>query len=317
VGGRRAWHASANVGGVAPSIGVGACRPGCRVRSAARSKSGHDGLTMSGRILALLLAMLGLVSALSLSCASHPLAPQDAARLVEPPPDEQAGEVLAGLHVAPEQKRAIAALGAKLRAELRGTAHARDELVDVLLTSLRAGRVDRARVDPVVRAVVTAIDEVKPQLLGDLDELHALLTPEQRATLVEGLEKKRRAESEGESEGKRRLKQIVEALDIGVGQQLEMASAAKDRFGKDEKRHAAKLKEQLEAALESFKSDSFKATELEVVRGPVVEYWLGVIISLFEIVVPILDEDQRLTLVAMAEKMLGAAPAARAAKAAQ
>jgi len=251
----------------------------------------------------MLLAATLVAGSAGLSCASHPLPPAMAAALVEPPPDEQASEAVAGLSVTAEQKKAIDALRTKLHEDLAGATKARDELVKVLLASLTLGRVDHAQVDPAVRALVAATDEAKPAVLAALDTLHALLNPEQRAKLVERLDQ-RKGESEGES--KRRLKQIVQALDLGVSQQIEIASAAKAHFA-NEKDEVAKLKDQIKAAVTAFKADSFHASELQLARAPLAEHWLGVAISLLEVVVPVLDEEQRLALVAIARKMMGGA----------
>jgi Spy/CpxP family protein refolding chaperone len=246
--------------------------------------------------------LVAAMSASGVSCVSHPLPPQDAAKLVEPPPDEQAVAAVFGLQLSRHQDQAIRGLRADLHDHLGEAARARTLLVDGVLGELAQGTLDRGRLDPVVRAFVAASEQAKPQVLVAINELHAILTPEQRAALVDGLAERG---DEGEAEGKRRLKQMLKALDLGMGQQLELASQAKERLA-GEKDNVERLKAQLRAAAEAFKGDSFDAAALELAQGPLVEHWLEVMLSLLEVVVPVLDEQQRLTFVAMARKMLGA-----------
>jgi Spy/CpxP family protein refolding chaperone len=248
------------------------------------------------------IALLLASSAASVGCGStHPLPPAEAAKLVDAPPDRQAAGAVDALRLTPAQQQATAALRQKLRDQLGDAAQARDELTAAVLASLEKGSVDHARVDPVIRAFVTAAERAKPSVLAALDELHAILTPEQRAALVGALDTRR---DEGSEEGKGRVKKVIKALGLSFSQGIDIAKALKERLS-GERDAAERLKAQLHAAAEAFRGDSFEAAKLEIATGPVVEHWVNVAVSVFEAIVPVLDAAQRATLVAMARASIG------------
>ena len=235
------------------------------------------------------------------ACASHPLPPHEAAALVAPPPDERALEALGGLALTSEQHHAVQELRAKLGGELVAASEARGKLVDAVADALVAGTVEHERLDPLVDALVAACDRVKPHVLEALDTLHAILGPSERAALVGGLEKSR---DDGEEEAKARVRRFLDALDLGLGQQIHIARELKARLGA-EKAEADALKSDLAAAAEAFEAETFAAESLSLAKRPVIAHWLGVSITMLEVFVEALDDEQRQTLAAMARRMLG------------
>jgi Spy/CpxP family protein refolding chaperone len=92
------------------------------------------------------------------------------------------------LGVSPEQRAAVGKIRAELRAELESARVADWRLVATLADGLSASTFDSTKIDAAVAQVTQAVGAAHDASLETLNELHAALTPPQRAALVDKVE---------------------------------------------------------------------------------------------------------------------------------
>jgi Spy/CpxP family protein refolding chaperone len=204
-------------------------------------------------------------------------------------PEQSAQDALAALETTPEQVDRLMALVGKFLIVFSKSGGARRAFTDELLRSLWRGRVDRATIDPLRQRFETAIREATPEVLALVNELHGILTPAQRAQLIDGFA----ARSEA-SEAKRKAsnKKIIDALDIGIMQKLDIAKAMRDRMA-PMRPAFEKMRADARAAGEAFKRDDFDATGLELAKTNLGQLYLEGAVVLVEALAPQLEHEQR------------------------
>jgi Spy/CpxP family protein refolding chaperone len=89
------------------------------------------------------------------------------------------------LGVSPEQRAAVEKIRTELRARMEPARTAEQDLVATLAEGLAAGTIDAAKVDTGVARVTAAAASVHEASSAALNELHSVLTPVQRAALVD------------------------------------------------------------------------------------------------------------------------------------
>jgi Spy/CpxP family protein refolding chaperone len=254
---------------------------------------------------ALLVSVLVLLLAVSNGCSTtpHPATPEQIAReSTEEPPDETAIAALEGLKLDASQRQSINELRERLRSDFAAANEARYQLVDALVVDIAAGRLDRARINPLSQQLAQAVEQAKPKLLAAVNELHAILTPAQREALVAGIAK-RHQERQGEQ--REQMERMIDLLDLTFWQKRDIYRSAKDRLS-GRKKELEQLKEQLEDAAEAFKRDDFDAHELALVQNVKVADWLELSLTLVEIILPVLEPSQHKALAAIIERRLSA-----------
>ncbi len=92
------------------------------------------------------------------------------------------------LGVAPEQQNAVARIQADLFAKLEPARAAEQDVVTTLADGIAAGGIDHAKVDSAVARVASTSGGLHDATADALNQLHAVLTPEQRSALVEKVE---------------------------------------------------------------------------------------------------------------------------------
>ena len=92
------------------------------------------------------------------------------------------------LGVSPEQKAAVEKIRTDLHARMEPARSAEQKLVVTLAEGLAAGNIDAASVDAAVSQVASAATAVHDASAEAVNELHALLTPPERAALVDKVE---------------------------------------------------------------------------------------------------------------------------------
>jgi Spy/CpxP family protein refolding chaperone len=92
------------------------------------------------------------------------------------------------LAVSPEQRAAVEKIRADLHARMDPARMAEQGLMATLADGLAAGNLDPAKVDADVAQVTAAAAAVHDASVDALNELHAVLTPPQRAALVDKVE---------------------------------------------------------------------------------------------------------------------------------
>ena len=242
--------------------------------------------TASGQVILLSLAM-----ALA-ACNGAASSAADATSDQPPPPEQSARDALEALSTTPEQDDQLLALVGKFAIVLSKSGKARRAFTDELLKSLMRGRVEAAVVDPVRTNFEDAIRDATPEVLTLLNKLHEILTPEQRAKLVDSFAA--RAE-DAEAKRKAHNRQMIDALDIGLLQKISIAKAMRDKLG-DLRPAFAKMKMDAQAAGKAFKEDTFDATELAIAKTDLGKLYLESIVILVGVLAPELEHEQRVKL---------------------
>jgi len=252
---------------------------------------------MKTRVVALCLALVGTAC----THVPQPYSPERVAReSLEEPPDATAIAALDALALDAEQRTAVVALRNELQAELASTKDVREQFVDAMLDELRAGRMDPDRLAPKTQALLAALEKAEPVVLDGLDELHRILSKEQRKALIEGIAE-RRDERQGDAE--EQMDRMSEQLDLGFSQKIAIGKGLKERLG-DKKEEAEQLQEDAEAAAEAFLRDDFDAHGLAFVEHLDLKSWLDTVIIFAQVVVEALEPSQQATLAAIMEKRL-------------
>ncbi len=92
------------------------------------------------------------------------------------------------LGVSPEQKAAVGKIQTDLRSQMEPARSAEQKLVATLADGLAAGKLDTPSVESAVAQVTAAAATVHDASADALNELHAVLTPPERAALVNKVE---------------------------------------------------------------------------------------------------------------------------------
>jgi Spy/CpxP family protein refolding chaperone len=90
--------------------------------------------------------------------------------------------------VTPDQQVAIDKIRTDFRSKMQPVRDANGVVIQTLADGIAAGNIDSARVDAAVAGVTTAAAQMHGATADALNQLHALLRPEQRAALVDKVE---------------------------------------------------------------------------------------------------------------------------------
>jgi Spy/CpxP family protein refolding chaperone len=90
--------------------------------------------------------------------------------------------------VTPEQQAALDKIKADFKAKVEPVRVANAAVMGVLADGIAAGNIDQAKVDAALAGVATAAGQVHGATVDALNQLHAMLTPEQRTALVDKIE---------------------------------------------------------------------------------------------------------------------------------
>jgi Spy/CpxP family protein refolding chaperone len=219
-------------------------------------------------IRSLLASTLGLWTALSgiaASADSPCSAPSVAEPTEEAPPSaphrhhglfHAIGELIGQLDLSPEQRTAVEALGKKVVPPLLEAHRAKHAVVLALTDQLESGRTDPAALEPQIAAYVEASAKASPALHAAIDELHKILTPEQRQKLADGIKERMEKHHEHHSAAAR-LDRLTKDLGLTDDQ--------KEQFRSSFQKYEPVVKEHHELfarVLEAFKGDSFSFDQL-------------------------------------------------------
>ncbi len=95
---------------------------------------------------------------------------------------------LDSLGTTPEQASAIAKIQSDMHAKMQPAHEAEKNVLSVLADGVAAGNVDKGKVDAAIGQLSTAAAGVHDAVADSLNQLHAVLTPPQRAALVDKVE---------------------------------------------------------------------------------------------------------------------------------
>lgn len=218
-----------------------------------------------------------------------------------------------------EQRKTIEAAVDNLRADKQDDMKAMHK---ALADQVRAGKIDEAELKAKAGDMDKAKAEHRSAVVKAVETLHATLTPAQRSQLVTLIKERmqERAEHKGEHHGKKHDKDgakgghhgrhggpmmfMLHGIELRDDQKKAIEEAMPPKPEKDTDDKAAKFAEhkaRMDAALDAFKADKFDAaTALPEHDGkhPMAERF----VKMLEVVVPILDAEQRAELAKRVEE---------------
>jgi Spy/CpxP family protein refolding chaperone len=98
------------------------------------------------------------------------------------------GDAFGDVPLTPSQRAQIEQMASDAEARHAEAQAARKDLMLTLASQVEAGRIDRAALQPKIDAIAAAMQKAQPADRASLEQLHALLTPEQRAAFADALQ---------------------------------------------------------------------------------------------------------------------------------
>jgi Spy/CpxP family protein refolding chaperone len=210
-------------------------------------------------------------------------------------------EYLMRLGVTVEQRAQLDAIRDRLLAKLQMADAQRLNFEDAVIDAIASCDPAFARLHIEGRRMVRAGNDAKPAVLAAINELHAMLTPDQRRKLVEPIIS-RNVERRG-NDGTDGFREVGAELDLSISQILrilkryrtQMSMTSSDR---DE------LRDMFDEGAKSFLSADFDAHQQGLGKEPIVEHVVRLVLDLGTVVLPVLEKRQCANVSAVARKML-------------
>ena len=209
-----------------------------------------------------------------------------------------AGDALGDVPLTASQRGAIEKLATDSEARHADARAARQELVLAVAAQIQAGQIDRAALQPKIAALVAGIQKAQPADRAAFEQLHGLLTADQRVAFVDALEA-RIVERVGQVRDKHPLKQWAVDLGLTEEQKAQIKDAMRQRWeAAAEGGHAApwaEAKERGAKVMGAFKQERFvmdevaPAIDVAAKAQKMSEHMLGVA----EAALPVLTPGQR------------------------
>ncbi|HEX3345509.1 MAG TPA: hypothetical protein VHS09_13090, partial [Polyangiaceae bacterium] len=184
-------------------------------------------------------------------------------------PLKLAGDALGDVPLTATQRAAIEKLATDTEARHADARAARKDLMLAVAGQIQAGQIDRAALQPKLDALVAGLQKAQPADRAALEQLHALLTADQRTAFVDALEA-RIGERVGKVRGKRPLKQWAEDLGLTDDQRTQIKDAMKAQWKASAPGHDgapwAEAKEHGAKVMSAFKQERFVMDEVSPAR---------------------------------------------------
>jgi Spy/CpxP family protein refolding chaperone len=209
------------------------------------------------------------------------------------------GAALGDVPLTATQRAQIEKLAVEADARHSAARTARQDLMLAVAAQVESGAIDRSALKPKVDALAAALAQAQPADRASLEQLHALLSADQRTAFVDALEAR-----VGENKDKLRsghpLKQWADDLKLTEDQRAQIRTVLHDRFhgsghGEANEHPWAAGGHAGAKVIAAFKQDRFVMDEVaparDIVQSPakMSDHFLG----LAETVLPILTPDQR------------------------
>jgi Spy/CpxP family protein refolding chaperone len=256
-------------------------------------------------VLALKLALAVPVLGCAGSAASAQAASPDSATTRAPlaqtlhGPAKMMGEALGEVPLTAPQRASIEAMARDFETRHAMAQTSRKDFMLALAAQVEAGHIERAALQPKLDTLSTALESARPADRASLEQLHGLLSADQRAAFVDALQA-RMAQGKNEGRGHHPLKQWADDLKLSEDQRTQIRAALHSRTEATEhdrdgehphagaNGHGAKV-------LSAFKEDHFVLDEVapsrDIAKG--VGKMGNHVIGLAEVAVPVLTADQR------------------------
>jgi Spy/CpxP family protein refolding chaperone len=212
---------------------------------------------------------------------------------------------LGSLDLSADQHTAVDKIRGDLRTKMEPARAAEKELAKALADGVAAGAVSRAKVDAAIAKLVAQVQALNDASIAALDELHAALDAQQRATLVDNLEShwEKWKDAHGHDEQEERVHRSGHLLELvrELGLSKDQAEKIKAKFHEQMKAtpqdHQHKeVQDHLQVFATAFKADAFSAKKLSKAKAANAHMarWGATRMARFlEAAAPVLTPDQR------------------------
>jgi Spy/CpxP family protein refolding chaperone len=201
-----------------------------------------------------------------------------------------------------DQRATLETMAKDLAPRLAPARKLRAEAVTEIARQVRAGKIDRARLEALLKRAEALHATLRPTVLVAVNNLHRTLDAGQRSKLLAALEKGHGRR--GHRHGLRSLRKVAKQLQLTDDQLDRIQAAVKESWGGVGERLSVMLKlhDQIEDARKAFKEDTFNAADLEILKAVpgLVKTRVERAIRAAEKVLPILSAEQR----ALAAKLI-------------
>jgi Spy/CpxP family protein refolding chaperone len=208
------------------------------------------------------------------------------------------------LGVAPENEARLQQIQRRLHEQMAPSRDAERKLLSALAEGIAAGAVDGARLSAALDEMDRAGAAVHAASLDALNELHAALSPAERAALVEKVQahwevwrKVNAAEGQGNRERDGHLARLAQRLKLSPDQVERISSALKS--AEPAKADPDSGEEHVRAFARAFAADTFDARSLGppgAGAGQAARSGTARMVRFYEIVTPLLTPEQRTAL---------------------
>src|SRR5450432_840813 len=217
---------------------------------------------------------------------------------------------LRDLDLTADQKEKVEKIRADLVTKAEPAKAAGKDLANTLADGVAAGKVDRAKTDAAIAKLFAQVQATHDASLTSLNDLHAALTPAQRAKLVDEVqghwEKWKEAHGKDEADDKQHhdgfMLGLVRELGLSQDQADKIKAAFKDKMKAAPQDHAHKeVQDHLTAFGTAFKADTFDAKKLagaKAAAGHMAKWGATRRARFLEAAAPVLTPDQRTKLAA-------------------
>jgi Spy/CpxP family protein refolding chaperone len=211
---------------------------------------------------------------------------------------------LDGLGTSSDQDQAIAKIQADMHAKMAPAHDAEKAVLLVVADGVAAGAIDHGKLDAAISELATASAGVHDAVADSLNQLHATLTPAQRAALVQKVEAHfevwAHVNSQDEDASKDahggHLAQLAKELAL-TPDQVEQVRASFEQAGEKAPRFdRAEADAHLKAFGDAFQGDTFDAKTLTTgrdVNAHMAVWGMRRMIRLYEALTPVLTPEQR------------------------
>lgn len=237
-----------------------------------------------------------LLGAMSLACGTGSTAAAvtaAAAQEDEPPRDPDAlPKSLDRLKLSAKQQDQVKALIADLKNDLAPAAAKNDVFREAMVSATYRCSADDSRLHIEANRMVEAGNQGRPHVLDAINDFHAVLTPKQRALLVDPILEGDMALGEDTEDGREEgLGKLAEKLDLDFIQKVELIKRAVTRLTVTTS-ETRELREQALVALRAFKQPQFNIREHAIAEAPVLKLYTRFVLDIAQVVLPVLTEDQ-------------------------
>jgi Spy/CpxP family protein refolding chaperone len=209
------------------------------------------------------------------------------------------GEALGDVPLTASQRAAVEQMASDAEARHAQVRTARQDLMTTLAAQVEAGAIDRTVLAPKLASITAAMQASQPADRAAFEQLHAVLTADQRAAFVDAIAA-RVQQRKGEHLEKGGIHELAQQLQLTDDQKAQIKAAVMQKMqaaaGADRHDHDWRgAKHQGEAVMAAFKQDTFVFDQVSPPKDvqQQVTHATDRILGIAEIALPILTPAQR------------------------